>query len=188
MPTCFNIVQGWHLLKDNLWIKDLDGNDLYQIEGTNFTWGIQNSLKDKDGNVLAQIKQNKVMTLYPTFEIYRDGKLWAECKKENKIGFGQKEALLDIPGDNDYKIKGDKFAHGFEIHRTQTGKLAATVSKVPGDILRDAYKVSVEDGEDVVACILCFALIDGIYHGTDGDANGGHLINNAMTFFSKPKA
>merc|ERR1712078_466379 len=92
---------------------------------------------------------------------------------------------LDIPGDNDYKIKGDKFAHGFEIHRTQTGKLAATVAKVPGDILRDAYKVSVEDGEDVVACILCFALIDGIYHNGD-DSGPGFVFDKAAIFFTKP--
>merc|ERR1712066_376392 len=49
--------------------------------------------------------------------------------------------------------------------RTETGKAAATVRKEVG--FRDRYSVSVEDGEDVVACILCFALIDGIFHNDD---------------------
>lgn len=183
MPTNFTIIQGWHMLKANYWIKDESGTDLYQVEGTKFTWGIQNTLKDKTGNEIAQIKQTKVVTLYPEYEIWRDGKKWAECKKENKIGFGEKEALMNIPGDNDYKIKGDKFATGFEIWRTETKKLAATVAKKVG--VRDSYSVSVEDGEDVVACILCFALIDGIYHSDD--SGSAALANNLVPFFSKPK-
>merc|ERR1712174_162993 len=99
----------------------MGGNDLYNVEGTNFTWGIQNTLKHK-----------KVMTLHPTFEVFRDGKLWAKCSHENKIGFGAKEALLDIPGDNNYKIKGNRYATSFEIQNTGTGIVAATVTKVPG--------------------------------------------------------
>jgi len=183
MPTLFHVQQGWHLLKANYWIKDTDGNDVYNVKGTNFTWGIQNTLYDKEGTELASIKQTKVMTLHPKFEVIRDGKKWAECSKENMIGFKEKEALLNIPGDNNYMIKGDKFAVGFEIHRTETGKLAATVNKEVG--VRDHYAVSVEDGEDIVACIICFALIDGIYHSID---NGeGALINNMIPAFVKGK-
>merc|ERR1711997_667459 len=122
------------------------------------TWGIQNTLYDKEGKELASIKQTK-------------------------IGFNEKEALMDIPGDNNYKIKGDKFAVGFEIHRTETGKLAATVRREVG--IRNYYAVSVEDGEDIVACILCFALIDGVYH--PDDSGEGTLIDNMMPAFVKGK-
>merc|ERR1711862_327474 len=145
----------------NYWITDKDGNEVYYVKGTNFSWGIENTLFDKEGKVLASIKQTKVMTRYPEFEIIRDGKKWAEFSKESYMGFNEKEAIMDIPGDNNYIIKGDMFAIGFEIHRTETGKLDATVRRDVG--LIDHYAVSVEDGEDIVACILCVALIDGVF-------------------------
>merc|ERR1711862_405508 len=66
---------------------------------------------------------------------------------------------------------------------TETGKLAATVRREVG--IRDHYAVSVEDGEDIVACILCFALIDGVYHSNDsGEAA---LIDNTIPAFVKGK-
>mmetsp|Transcript_18165 Transcript_18165/g.20970 ORF Transcript_18165/g.20970 Transcript_18165/m.20970 type:complete len:189 (-) Transcript_18165:4-570(-) len=178
MPTEYTVQQGWHLLKTNYWIKNEAGEDVYHVEGTNFTWGVQNTLKDKEGKELASIRQTKVVTFYPKFEVFRDGKMWATCTKENFIGFGKKEALLDIPGDNNYKIKGNKYAAAFEIVRTETGNLAGTVKKRSGDILRDKYVVSIEDGEDEIALIIIFCLIDGIYHDVDGGEND--LVLNAF--------
>jgi len=179
MPTEYHVQQGWHLLKSNYWIKNEAGEDVYNVEGTNFTWGMQITLKNKEGKELACIRQTKVITFYPKYEVFRDGKMWATCTKENFIGFGQKKALLDIPGDNNYKIKGNKYAAAFEIIRTETGNLAGTVKKKSGDILRDRYAVSIADGEDEIALILIFCLIDGIYHSVDGDS--GDLINNAFS-------
>lgn len=167
MPTLFNIEQGWHAVKANYWIKDLQGNNLYRVEGSNFTWGMQNTLYDKDNKELAKIKQSDVLTLYPKYEVFRDGKKWADCTKENCFGFSKKEALLDIPGDNNYKIRGDRVAQGFTITRTEDGHLVAKLKKESG--LRDCYSASVEDGEDIVACILIFALIDGMYQSDKGE-------------------
>jgi len=61
---------------------------------------------------------------------------------------------LDIPGDNDYKITGDRLAWHFEITRTETGKKAGEVHKKYG--IRDNYTVKVEDGESDLDILLLF--------------------------------
>ena len=79
MPTKYHVQQGWHLAKANYWIKDMNETDVYNVQGTWCTWGKQCTLHDKDGKELASVKQTKVMTVYPKFEVTRDGKLWATC-------------------------------------------------------------------------------------------------------------
>ena len=178
MLTEYHVQQGWHLLKSNYWIKNKAGEDVYNIEGTDFAWGMQNTLKDKEGKELASIRQIKVITFYPKYKVFHDGKMWATCTKEKFIRFGKKEALLDIPGDNNYKIKGNKLEVAFEIVGTETGNLAGTVKKRSDNLLHDKYTVSIEDGKDKIALIIIFCLIDGIYHAADGGK--GALIDNAF--------
>ena len=49
------------------------------------------------------------------------------------------------------------------------GANAATIEKEVA--IRDRYAVSIEDGEDEVACLIVFVLIDGIYHAADDDSS-----------------
>mmetsp|Transcript_13428 Transcript_13428/g.18766 ORF Transcript_13428/g.18766 Transcript_13428/m.18766 type:complete len:141 (+) Transcript_13428:281-703(+) len=135
------------------------------VKGTGFTWGSQLTFYDASGKELAAIKQTEVATLYPKYEVTKDGKPWAECKKENKLGASKKEMTLDIPGNNDYKITGDRLAWHLEITRTETGKKAGEVHKKYG--IRDNYTVKVEDGESDLDILLCAILIDQVYHDRD---------------------
>merc|ERR1712226_880495 len=103
-----------------------------------------------DGTELAMIKQDKrtVVSLKPKFQVTRDGQDWAEMAKGGAIEW-KKELLLDIPGNNNYKIKGDVPAWNFQIFRTETEEKCAEVNKKWG--VRDNYGVKIEDGEDTVA-------------------------------------
>ena len=46
----------------------------------------------------------------------KDGKQWAFAAQEEDWGqLGKKKISIDIPGENDYKIRGDNMSWEFEI-------------------------------------------------------------------------
>jgi uncharacterized protein YxjI len=59
---------------DDFVIQDGTGQDAFFVDGKAFTLGNQLSFQDMQGNELAYIKQ-KLLSLGPTYEIYRDGTL-----------------------------------------------------------------------------------------------------------------
>ena len=157
-------------MKEKMWafgddfaIQDADGNDVFEVDGKAFSLGDKLSFKDTSGNELAFISQ-KLMSLKKTYEIYREGALFAQVQKEWR--FFKTEFTVDVPGPNDYSIDGSFWKHEYEFRRG--GKVVAVVSK---DFWTwsDTYGIDIVAGEDDVS-ILCSAIvIDQVLH-EDGNS------------------
>lgn len=158
--TVYVVKEKVNLIRDAFTITNKDtGKAVYQIKAQSVSWGDKVSFQDTSGNELAYIKQVKVATLYPKYEIMRNDELWGELSTEAIST--KKELLLDIPGPNDYKVAGDMMAWHFTVTRTETGALAGTIDKKWG--FTDTYGVKIEEGEDDVAVLLITICINQIF-------------------------
>lgn len=162
----FHIKQKILAIGDHYKVKDSDGNAVYQVKGNALKLGSQASFQTMDGTELATLAQTNDTKLIPwkKFEWTKDGKMWALAKQDDWGALDKKSISIDIPGENDYKIVGDRMAWKFEIFKgdEEVGK----VNKKWG--VADNYGVRVADGADEVDIILCGILIDHVYHDKDG--------------------
>jgi len=146
---------------DDYTIKDDKGNDLFFVDGKAFSIGSKLSFQDMEGNELAHISQ-KLLALKKTFRIYRNDELFAEVTKD--WTFFKDNFSIDVPGPNDYKVKGDFIDHEYEFIRG--GDTVASVSKRFFS-LRDTYGIDVVDGEDDITILSTAVVIDQICHESD---------------------
>jgi uncharacterized protein YxjI len=154
------------LVSDNFQIK-LNGKEVYQVKGNGFEYGSQASFQTMDGTELAFLKQTNDTKITPwkNFEWIKDGKVWANAHQEKSYwGFYDKKLIsVDIPGENDYKIVGDRMAWKFEVFKGDVK--VGDIDKKWGFV--DHYGVRVADGADEVDILLCGILIEHIYHNAD---------------------
>ncbi|MCC9605771.1 LURP-one-related family protein [Blastopirellula sp. JC732] len=137
---------------DEFFVFDEHQQPVFQVKGEVWSWGHRLSFQDMRGKELAFINQ-KLMTWMPQYEIFRDGHLFANLVKE--LTWFNPEYLLDVPGPNDYQIKGDFWHYNYQFQRH--GRVVAMVDKAYWT-WTDTYGIDVEDGEDDVA-ILCSAIV-----------------------------
>ncbi len=144
---------------DDFTIKDDAGTDHFFVDGKAFSLGNQLSFQDMQGQELAFIRQ-KLLAWGPTYEIYRDGGLFAVVKKE-LFTFFHCRFTVDVPGPDDLEAKGDFTDHEYEFWR-QSG-LRATVSK-QWFTWADTYGVDIADGEDDILILASTVVIDMACH------------------------
>ncbi len=146
---------------DDYKIEDEDGNDVYFVDGKAFSIGSKLSFQDMDGNELAYISQ-KLLALKKTFRIYRNDEMFAEVVKDWTIFKDQ--FSIDVPGPNDYEVKGDFIDHEYEFIRGD--ETVATVSKKYFSFA-DTYGIDIVDGEDDITILSTAVVIDQICHEPD---------------------
>ena len=160
----FHIKQSINLIHDNYKIK-CDGEEVYQVKGDGFKFGSQASFQTMDGTELAALKQTNDTKLLPwkKFVWEKDGKPWAIAKQDDWGALDKKTISIDIPGENDYVVKGDRMSWHFEVFKGD--EKVGEIDKKWG--LTDCYGVKVVDGAEEVDILLCGILVDHVYH--DGE-------------------
>ena len=161
----FHIIQKLNLITDNFRIKLKSGPDVYVCKGDGSKFGSQTSFRTMDGVELACLKQTNGTKLSPwkKFVWFKDGKEWAIAKQEDWGALDKKEISIDIPGENDYKIVGDRMCWNFDVFKGDAK--VGMISKKWG--ITDNYGVRVADGADEVDVLLCGILVDQVYHDDD---------------------
>ena len=139
---------------DDFTIQDAEGNDVFFVDGKAFSIGDKLSFQDMAGNELAYISQ-KVMSFKKRYEIFRGGALFAEVVKE--LTFFKDKYTVDIPGPNDYEVKGNFWDHEYEFVRN--GGAVAHVSKEYFS-WSDTYGIDIVDGEDDITILATAVVID----------------------------
>ncbi len=159
-----------YVIKEKFWswgddfhIYNESQQPVFLVDGQAFSWGDKLSFQDLQGNELAFISQ-KLLSWMPKYEIYRNGKLFAEMVKE--FSWFNKKFMLDVPGPNDYAIEGSFWEHHYAFYRQQG--VVARVSKEYWT-WSDTYGVETAEGEDDVAILCAAIVIDQVLHDEKKD-------------------
>jgi uncharacterized protein YxjI len=152
--------QKWLALGDDFSIKTDDGREAFYVDGRAFSWGDKLSMTDSAGREVAFIAQ-KLLSWGPTYEIYREGRLFAVVKKE-LFTFFRCAFTVDVPGPNDYSAEGDFLDHEYTF--TRSGRGVAQISK-RWFALTDSYGIDIAQGEDDVTLLAATVVIDLCCHG-----------------------
>ncbi|MDJ0757429.1 MAG: LURP-one-related family protein [Ardenticatenaceae bacterium] len=151
-------------VRDGFRIYDGQNQPVFQIIGKFFSWGDQLSFRDMNGREVAYISQ-RLLSFRPSYKIYRDGRYFADVTKE--ITFLKDRYTVDVPGPNDYTVKGDFWDWEYEFIRS--GKRVAQVSKKLFS-WSDTYGINIMDGEDDITILATAIVIDMVSHGEkEGD-------------------
>jgi uncharacterized protein YxjI len=154
----YNIKEKFWGWGDDFHILDDEGRPVFFVDGEAFSWGSKLSFQDMQGRELAFISQ-KLLTWMPKYEIYRNDNLFAEIVKE--FSWFGKEFTLDVPGPNDYTIKGSFWDYHYDFIRGD--RVVAQVSRAAWSWTH-CYGVEIEDGEDDIAILCAAIVIDQVLH------------------------
>jgi uncharacterized protein YxjI len=147
-------------LTDTFTIRDSDGDKVYRVRGKLLSIGDKLSFRDMAGEELALIRQ-EIITLTPSYRIYRGGELQADVSKKLLTVFRDKFKVDMKDGSPDLEIVGNILDHEYSFRRG--GREVAHVSKRWISI-GDSYGVQVDEGEDDVLILACAVIIDLISH------------------------
>lgn len=143
---------------DDFTIQDEHGNSVFYVDGKAFSLGDKLSFQDMSRRELAYISQ-KLLSFKKTYEIYRDGRLFANVVKE--LSLFKDKFTVDVPGPNDYEVHGNFLDHEFEFCRS--GRSVASVSK-SYFTFTDCYGIQIAPGEDDITILATAVVIDLICH------------------------
>lgn len=142
---------------DSFNITDENNRTIYRIEGRVFSLGNKLNIYDMEGNNRIYIEQ-KLFKFLPQYEIYEDGRLVANIKKQ----FTFFKTKFDIDSNyGKFTVEGDVFAYNFSILRD--GKIIAFVNKKLISF-SDTYSVEVLEGEKDDFILALVIVIDQILH------------------------
>lgn len=144
---------------DSFTIRNEQGEDVYLVRGKLLSFGNQLSFEDTSGKELAYIRQ-KLLSFAPTYEIYRDDKLFATVNQK-LFTFVRHKFFIDVPGPDDLEAAGDFLDLEYSFERG--GRQVATVSK-KWFSFSDTYGVDISEGEDDVLILASSVVIDMICH------------------------
>ena len=155
------IDQKFWSIGDKFTITDERGNPVFYVKEKFLTIGDRLSFMDEKGSLIFYIKQ-KVLSLNKQYRIYNNKKLVARVIKKFKP-FNDK-FIIDLPGDNDYIVRGDFISHRYSFIRD--GKKVAQISKKWNSIT-DNYMVEIGPREDDLIILAAAVIIDMASHKKD---------------------
>jgi len=147
-------------LGDDFTIQDGEGRDAFYVDGRAFSLGQKLSFQDMAGRELAFISQ-KLFAWGQTYEIHRDGQLFAVVKKA-AFTFFHCQFTVDVPGPDDYVAEGNFLDTEYTLSRS-TGVVAEVSKRFIA--LSDTYGIDIVDGEDDVTVLASAVVIDLCCHG-----------------------
>jgi uncharacterized protein YxjI len=156
----FTLKQKWLAFGDDYLVHDESGRHVYTIDGKAFTLLREKlALLDAQGKEVALIRE-RLVSLTPSYDIVRDGRLLAVVKKDLvnvfRVGFS-----VDVPGPHDLEAKGNLIDREYTF--TRAGTMVATVSK-RWFRFTDTYGVDIAEGEDTVLLLASAVVIDLVCH------------------------
>ncbi len=144
---------------DQFTVKDEKGNDKYRVEGELFSWGKKLHVYDMNGFEAVCIKQ-KVFTFLPLYQVFCEGEMIAEIKKEFSFLFPR----YTIAG-LDWEIEGRFMAHDYQI--TQNGETIAVIRK-EWMTWGDSYELDILYSHDELTALAVVLTIDCVMESSSG--------------------
>jgi uncharacterized protein YxjI len=135
-------------------IRDDAGQAVFEVRGKFFHIGDDLVMFDRySGQEVAQIKQ-RVLSLMPNYEIYRNGQPWANVHEQIAL-LGER---FKIEGGNGmvFHINGDIWRWNFTVSDNYGNQMAHISRQI--SIFRDSYAVDIAQGVDV-PFVLALAIV-----------------------------
>lgn len=132
-------------------VYDENDNEVYDVKGK-FTIPKKFVVCDASGNELGAIK-GKLIDIFPTFRIFKDGKEVGHVKKGIKI-FGDKFKI----NFNNWKVDGDYFGWNYTVV-DENQNIIATLSKHVINLF-DVYTLNINNPENALDVMLLAIAID----------------------------
>jgi uncharacterized protein YxjI len=145
-------------------IKDVSGNDVFNVEGKVFSLGNKLRIYDMYNNEIVYIEQ-KLFKLLPEYNIYLSGNHAATVKKEFTF-FSNKFHIDSNMGNLD--IEGDFLAHDFSITKN-----ANTIAVITKQWLSwgDTYEIDINEQENYAFILALVIVIDQVLHDNKNHNN-----------------
>lgn len=153
-------------IKQDFYIKDENGQDVYQIDGKLLNIGRKVILKDNLGNELAVIQQ-EILHIMPHYNIWINDKKIATVRK--KFTILRPQYLIDDIG---WTIQGDVLTLNYSINDGNQ-EIAKINKKIVA--MSDTYEVIIERDQDEIAIIAVVMAIDAVK-----DANESAITDLTM--------
>jgi uncharacterized protein YxjI len=143
-------------------IRDVDGSDVFFVDGKMLSLRDLLVFQDMRGNELATV-QKKLLSWGPTYEIYHAGELKAVVKESLFTLLGHRFTVDDENGPDDLEASGNFTDHQYTI--TRGGRQVAQVSE-RWFTLADTYGVDIVEGQDDVLILACTVVIERCQEAT----------------------
>jgi uncharacterized protein YxjI len=140
-------------------IRDEEGHDVYYVDGKALSLRDQLSFQDLQKQELAFI-QRKVLSWGPTYEIHRNGELFAVVQKHLFKPFHHR-FTIDVAGPDDLEAEGTLLNHEYTFKRGE--RVVAEVSKKWFSIPQ-TYGVDITPDQDDVLILASTVVIDAASH------------------------
>ena len=145
---------------DDFTIRDESGREVFYVDGKIFSFGDKLSFRDVASKQELAVIDQKLLSIGPTYEIYRGGRRAAVVKKKLFTMFRNKFSV-DVPGPDDLEAKGDFINKDYTFNRA--GREVARASK-KWFRMTDTYGIEVAPGEDDVLILASAVVIDLCMH------------------------
>lgn len=139
-------------------VRDQSGHPVFEIRGKFFHIGDNLVMYDINSGAQVVHIQQRLLSLMPHYEIYRDGQLWASMHEQFRF-FGEG---FKIEGANGmlYHVQGDIWKWNFSVS-DNNGNLLAQIGR-QFSLFRDSYAIEVANGVDAPFVIALAIVIDMI--------------------------
>lgn len=145
-------------------INDDAGQPRFTVESEVLSFGHRHTFLDLSGRALAVIEK-RIFSFRPTFRIMLpDGEV---DEVSRRLSFFGERFVIDVPGPDDYEVRGEMFNHEYTIARG--GREVATISK-QWFSMTDTYGVRIVPGEDDVLLLAAAVVIDEINEEREHDS------------------
>ena len=137
-------------------VRDDAGQPVFEVRGKFFHIGDDLVMFDiRTGQELVHIKQ-RLLSLLPHYEIYRNGQLWASMHEQFRL-FGERFKIAGANGMT-FHVDGDIWNWNFSVS-DDNGNLLAQIGR-QFSLFRDSYAVDVAQGVDAPFVIALAIVID----------------------------
>ncbi len=156
----------WFSFKGSSVVKDMDENDVLQIEGRFWSFTSKKFIKTLDGEVKYMVR-NKFWRLftYKAFIYDANDNRVATVRRKIFSFHDRYKVTFEDPSRGEVEIKGNIFQYNYDI--AINGKVIGHISRKIS--LRDSFVLHVEDGEDYLFCLALLIAIDNITDRKDAN-------------------
>ena len=142
----------------NFTIKDVKGQDAFQVKGDLFSIGDKLSVQDLEGNELVYIEQQS----FNRYELWRDGKSAGSVSRD-LFSFRRHRFLVDTSGASELEAIGDIINCEYIVKRGD--RKIATFTR-QWFRLSDTYFIDIDENETDETLVLALAVvIEVVCHG-----------------------